>query len=200
MYMQYVPEHLHDFIRFDYVTCESTWSPDRTAVLDVSNIHDMIGDSKYLFCATLLYNVSKIQEWKIYRHNSGSFLWKFPDTNIKTRNLKINLVSFVYDFSMSKRSDKWYEKDLKRSTGDLLILFPILHILFKPSKNNDHDEIFSSTMFTVYLLFDRDESTKPYSVHLVSSCVRVSDEINRTKGTIPKSRRAILTNFFLHTS
>ena len=133
MYMQYIPEHLHDFIRFDYVTCESTWSPDRTTVLDVGNIHDMIGDSKYLFYATLLYNVSKIQKWKIYRHNSGSFLWKFPDTNIKTKNLKINLVSFVYDISMSKRSDRWYEKDLKHSAADLFILFQILHLSFKPS-------------------------------------------------------------------
>ena len=52
MYVQYDLHHLHEIIRWEYATRESTWSPDTAVVVDVSNIHDMIGDSKYLLNAT----------------------------------------------------------------------------------------------------------------------------------------------------
>ena len=64
-------------------------------------------------------------------------------------------------------------------------------IFYANFKNNNLYEIF------VNFLFGRDESTKSYSAHLVSSCVRVSDEICRTKGTIPKITKSNIDELFL---
>ena len=144
----------------------------------------MTGDSKYLFHAFLFYNVSAILKWKIYKSTSGSIKKSFPIRTSKRKNWSF----ILYLLCMT---DKCYAKDLQRSTGDLLIYISNPPYSIQIVKNNDIDEIF------VNALFDRDESTKSYSVHLVSSCVGVSDEIYRTKGTIPEITKSNLDELFL---
>ena len=143
----------------------------------------MIGNSKYLLNTTLSYKKARFQEEIFEEVIREDFQESFPIQISKRKiwRLILSLSCMTPPCESDQISDT---KKILNSVREIFSYYFESSSFYQTFKHNDLDDIF------VNLIFDRNESTKPYSVHLVSSCVGVPDEIYRTRITISKNTKS----------